>query len=99
MSRALLPVKSSAPSMTTSMRPMGNMQPDRSFCNPGLLADISGKPNPTISDSVPPNAMNAPARMACVMSRGLLLRVACTFAWPAASDALAISAGELILMM
>lgn len=98
MSRALLPVKSSAPRTTTSTRPMGNTRPLSIFWSDGFPADASGNPYPATTDSSPPSAMNAPAAndMPINFAEKALLDVRFALTFPAASAALAISLGERI---
>ena len=41
---ALLPVKSSAPAMMTSISPTGNINPDSNLGSTGFCSEIPGKP-------------------------------------------------------
>ena len=96
ISTALLPVKSSAPRITTRIRPIGNMQPLSSRCSEGLPAVSPGNPKPMMSERAPPKAMKAPAWMAWMM---VVEGVRLTFAPPASSVASVISLGVRSRMM
>jgi hypothetical protein len=59
---AVMPVKSGAPDMSVSIRPIGSpMEPRMMRCRPGLEDAISGTEPPTVKASRPPVPMKKPA--------------------------------------
>lgn len=69
VTRAVFPVKSSPPAVSTMVSPNGKpTSPKSSFCSPGFAVASAGTAPPTVIASAAAMAMYAPARMPMIMT-------------------------------